>query len=45
MKANWKFFIDNHIGDMYHVPYTHGSPLRVNPRFGQATRHQDLPPE
>jgi 3-phenylpropionate/trans-cinnamate dioxygenase alpha subunit len=26
---------------MYHVPYTHGSPLRVNPRFGQATPPDD----
>ncbi len=25
--ANWKFFADNQIGDLYHVPFSHGSAL------------------
>ena len=27
--SNWKFFADNHIGDQYHVPFTHGSAQRA----------------
>jgi phenylpropionate dioxygenase-like ring-hydroxylating dioxygenase large terminal subunit len=27
--SNWKFFCDNHIGDWYHVPFTHGSAQRA----------------
>ena len=27
--SNWKFFADNHIGDLYHVPFTHGSAQRA----------------
>jgi len=32
INANWKLAADNFVGDMYHVPYTHRSTLKLNLR-------------
>ena len=39
MAANWKIAMDNHVGDLYHAPYTHASrqlALNRRPSYGNA---------